>query len=89
MPVPKPSPDEKEDDFMSRCLSKMADEDPNMDNKQRVAICFAAYRQRKKKGESMDEEYSESKQKKYDEQGRIIVAENVKLIFNGTMDFSE
>ena len=92
MPIPKPHPDEKESDFMSRCVSFMADEDPNMNNKQRVAICFDSFR-KGTKGESMDEEYSEfnkaKSEKKYDEKGRIIVQENVKIIFNGTVDFSE
>ena len=81
MPVPKPSPDESEADFMGRCMSKMADEDPDMDNTQRLAMCFDAFRSGKKKGESIN--------KTLDEKGRIIVAENVKLIFNGTIDFKE
>ena len=73
MPVPKPSPGEKQDDFMSRCMSKMADEDPNMDNNQRVAICFDAYRQGKKKGESMDEEYSEFNKSKRAKKSQKII----------------
>ena len=84
MPVPMPHDGEKEDQFMSRCMSKMADEDPSMDNKQMVAICFDSFRKGKKKGESMEE-----KKVKRDEDGHIIIAENVKIVFGGNIDFTE
>lgn len=48
MPIPKPKPNEKEADYMKRCLS-----DPKMNEEypanQRVAVCSAQYTQYKKK----------------------------------------
>lgn len=87
MPIPTPSPEEKESDFMSRCMSAMADEDPNMDNKQRVAVCFDSFKKSKKKGESMDSKINKEKSVKRDELGRIIVAEGVKITFSGNINF--
>lgn len=47
MPIPKPKPNEKEADYMKRCLS-----DPKMNEEypanQRVAVCSAQYTQSKK-----------------------------------------
>ena len=53
MPLPKPS-DEKESEFVSRCMSdnKMSKEFPN--NKQRVAVCHSMYRKAKKSKGSVD-----------------------------------
>ena len=42
MPVPEPNPDESQDDFMSRCMSDLADEFE--DSEQRSAVCFGAWR---------------------------------------------
>ena len=47
MPLPKPKPDEKEDSFISRCMA-----DPTMlreykDGKQRTAVCYSQWRNRK------------------------------------------
>ena len=46
MPVPKPNPGEQQDDFISRCVSWLADDSPDMPNKQRVAICFSQWREK-------------------------------------------
>ena len=78
MPIPKPKDGEKQPDFMSRCMSALADDDMPQD--QKLAVCFGAFR---KKGESMDSET------KYDEDGHIVVAENVRVTFNGSLDFLE
>lgn len=50
MPLPKPKPDEKEKDFIARCMSKLKDEFPDQD--QRLAVCFSQW---KKKGEKKDD----------------------------------
>lgn len=47
MPIPNPRPNEKQNDFISRCVSALADSDPNMPNEQRVAICFDKWRKSK------------------------------------------
>lgn len=44
MPVPTPRSGEQQDDFISRCISFLADEDPEMPNRQRIAICFSQWR---------------------------------------------
>lgn len=48
MPIPSPRSGEKQDAFISRCMSAMKSEFP--DQKQRAAVCFNAFR---KKGENM------------------------------------
>jgi len=50
-PIPKPRSGEEQDKYISRCVSAIADADPEMENKQRVAICFNTWRE-SKKGES-------------------------------------
>lgn len=44
MPVPSPTKGEKHDDFMSRCLGKLADTDKDRPQAQRVAMCYSAWR---------------------------------------------
>ena len=39
MPIPQPNSGEQKDAYISRCVSFIADEDPDMPNDQRVAIC--------------------------------------------------
>jgi len=58
MPIPNPKPNEKQNDFISRCVSTLAKSDPNMPNEQRVAICFGKWRKSKgiKKMEEIKEE---------------------------------
>ena len=46
MPIPKPLTDEEEDDFISRCMSAIADE--YEDNDQALAICGTQWREREK-----------------------------------------
>ena len=53
MPLPKKRKDEKESEFMSRCMSDDIMKKEYKDNKQRVAVCLTQYRTRKKsKGEA-------------------------------------
>ena len=44
MPIPTPRSGENERDFISRCVSSLADIDPGMPNKQRVAVCYSQLR---------------------------------------------
>jgi len=41
MPIPKPQGDETQNEFVSRCVSAIADEYD--DNDQRVAICISTF----------------------------------------------
>ena len=45
MPIPKPTGEENEDQFVSRCMSELNSEYP--DEGQRAAICYNAYREEK------------------------------------------
>src|SRR5262252_5953123 len=45
MPLPNPRKGEGEQDFVSRCMSKLADDFP--DEKQRAAVCFRQFREAK------------------------------------------
>lgn len=44
MPRPKPRKNEKQSKFMSRCMSDGIMKREFSDNKQRVAVCFSAWR---------------------------------------------
>lgn len=55
MPVPKPKSGESQDDFISRCMSALADSDPDRPQKQRLAICFQTFRDAKKMDEDVVE----------------------------------
>lgn len=53
MPLPSKNKDEKQSEFMSRCMSDDIMEKEYKDNKQRIAVCLTQYRTRKKsKGEA-------------------------------------
>jgi len=52
MPVPKPKPNESQQEFISRCISEMHDIDPDRPHDQIIAICYTAWRDAK--GESQD-----------------------------------
>jgi hypothetical protein len=46
MPIPKPKAGEKQNDFVSRCVSAISDE---YEQKQAAAICYNEYRKNKAK----------------------------------------
>jgi hypothetical protein len=54
MPLPTPSKDEKQQDFVSRCISFETKASPGRDPKQVQAMCYTAWR--KAKGEKLSEE---------------------------------
>jgi len=45
MPIPKPTPKEKEQEYVSRCMSEIGGEYD--DPQQAVAICYSTYRKEK------------------------------------------
>ena len=49
MPLPKPQGDETQNEFVSRCVSAIADEYD--DNDQRVAICISTFEKEQNMGE--------------------------------------
>lgn len=49
MPIPQPKPDEKQDDFISRCMGDKVMVSDYGDNKQRAAVCHQTWRDRHKK----------------------------------------
>ena len=48
MPIPQPTDEETQDDFISRCMSNEVMKREYEDNEQRLAVCFSAWRRRKK-----------------------------------------
>tara|TARA_R110002020_G_scaffold234941_3_gene447097 strand:+ start:236 stop:439 length:204 start_codon:yes stop_codon:yes gene_type:complete len=53
MPLPSKKKDEKENEFMSRCMSDDVMKKEFQNNKQRIAVCINQYQTRKKaKGET-------------------------------------
>jgi len=78
MPIPKPGNDEKDEDFIGRCMGDDVMNKDYPDSKQRAAVCYG---QLKKKGENMEQ--------KRDEKGRLIIAENVKLIIGASLEVDD
>jgi hypothetical protein len=54
MPIPKPKDNEKQNDYMGRCMHKINKDNPKMPNKQQVAICLNTYNNPKKKSKAAD-----------------------------------
>jgi len=52
MPVPQPKDNEKQADYMGRCMHKVNKDNPKMENKQQVAICLNTYSNPKKKAKA-------------------------------------
>ena len=52
MPIPQPKKDEKQNDYMDRCMHKVNKDNPKMENKQQVAICLNTYSNPKKKSKA-------------------------------------
>ena len=50
MPIPQPKNKEKQNDYMGRCMHKLAED--QMPNKQKVAICLNTYNNPKKKSKA-------------------------------------
>jgi HK97 family phage prohead protease len=48
MPLPKPKKNEKQKDFINRCMSNKTMKDEYEDNKQRLAVCYSLWVQGKK-----------------------------------------
>ena len=57
MPLPTPKDNEKQDAFVSRCMSAKVMKEDFPDNKQRVAVCYSQWRKKKaKKDINMEKE---------------------------------
>jgi len=54
MPIPQPKDNEKQNDYMDRCMHKVNKDNPKMENKQQVAICLNTYSNPKKKSKAAD-----------------------------------
>jgi hypothetical protein len=52
MPIPQPKDNEKQHDYMNRCMHKVNKDNPKMENKQQVAICLNTYSNPKKKSKA-------------------------------------
>jgi len=52
MPIPQPKDNEKQADYMGRCMHKVNKDNPKMPNKQQVAICLNTYSNPKKKAKA-------------------------------------
>ena len=56
MPIPQPKDNEKQNDYMDRCMHKVNKDNPKMENKQQVAICLNTYNNPKKKSKANEME---------------------------------
>jgi len=56
MPIIQPKDNEKQNDYMGRCMHKINKDNPEMENKQQVAICLNTYNHPKKKSKANEME---------------------------------
>jgi hypothetical protein len=56
MPLPQPKKGQKQNDYMGRCMHKINKDNPEMENKQQVAICLNTYNNPKKKSKANEME---------------------------------
>jgi hypothetical protein len=59
MPMPKVKKGEKQNDYMGRCMHKINKDNPEMDNKQQVAICLNSFKPKKSKANEIELDFSE------------------------------
>jgi hypothetical protein len=62
MPIPQKKDNEKQADYMGRCMHKVNKDNPKMENKQQVAICLNTYNNPKKKNSKAEVEIDFSEQ---------------------------
>ena len=80
MPIPQPKPNEKQNDYMGRCMHKVNKDNPKMENKQQVAICLNTYNNPKKKSKANEIEVDFSEDlKKMNKPEEIKVEEAPKI----------
>jgi len=48
MPIPKPNKDEKQKEYISRCMAFLLRENRKMKKEQVAAICYDSFRKKKK-----------------------------------------
>ena len=80
MPIPKPKKDEKEKDFISRCMKAIGDEYPQ---KQALAICYQKWNDRNKKKE-VKEMNEITLTKDYFIEGEIISKDSIIRVVENT-----
>ena len=57
--MPKVKKGEKQNDYMGRCMHKINKDNPEMDNKQQVAICLNSFKPKKSKANEIELDFSE------------------------------
>lgn len=55
MPLPKPNKNEKEQEFVSRCMRSETMNKEFPDQKQRAAVCYSQYKKRKQSAKGGEE----------------------------------
>jgi hypothetical protein len=55
MPLPKPKENEKEQEFVSRCMGSETMNKEFPDQKQRAAVCYSQYKKRKQTSKAGEE----------------------------------
>lgn len=55
MPLPKPNKNEKEQEFVSRCMSSETMNKEFPEQKQRAAVCYSQYKKRKQSAKGGEE----------------------------------
>jgi hypothetical protein len=78
MPIPTPKKGDGQDKYVGRCMEFMADEDSDMDQDQKLAICYDKYK-KWKKNRKKREKVKERKKQKMLENSRALVSDLKRL----------
>ena len=80
MPIPKPKSDEKQDDFIERCMSNDTMKEEYPDNDQRLAVCFSQWKNKEKNSMDTERRYIDLEEFRYDGEKNQI--EGYAAVFN-------
>lgn len=76
MPIPTPKKGEEQEEYVGRCMEFMAD-DSDMDQKQKLAVCYDKYRKWKKNRKKREK--AKERKKQQIEKSKGLVNELKKL----------
>ena len=94
MPLPKPTDEENESDFIGRCMGDSTSKEEFPDTKQRVAVCVDIYRKEKRTDAQLNDQVSDSvskglqnklkehKEKVGDDKRKQTTLRKLKIVYN-------
>lgn len=83
MPLPTPNKDEKQSDYVGRCMEFWSSEDTKLDQKQQLASCYDRYRRWKKNRKKRDKAKERAKKRIEESKSLVHDLNKLKEYFDG------